>query len=169
MLFFVKKIQLGGRKKTTKIKGYALIDDEDFQKILHIKWVLHGAGYAHGYDKKTKRHILMHRLILKVPKSKDVDHINHNILDNQKKNLRICTATQNMQNAFKRKFTSSKYKGVFYRKDRKKWSTKVKLKKKAIHIGHFRTEHQAALAYDLWASDLYGEFARTNFKVVLKK
>jgi hypothetical protein len=42
--------------------------------------------------------IHLHRLIMNCPNDKVVDHINHNGLDNRKKNLRICTQQINVMN-----------------------------------------------------------------------
>jgi len=60
----------------------------------------------------------MHREILNAPPALVVDHINHNGLDNRKKNLRLCTVAQNSMNQrpSRRKNKSSKYKGVSFDK-----------------------------------------------------
>ena len=170
MLFFVKKIQLGGhRYKNKLVRGYALINNKDFKKVSHIFWVLSSHGYASGFDKKTGKKVYMHRLILNPPKNKQTDHINGNRLDNRRENLRIATRSQNGANKSKypiRK-TTSKYKGVYFNKLDKKWVAKVKINKKEITFGQYRTEHQAAIVYDLWAVDLFGKYARPNNKVVL--
>ena len=87
------------------IVAEGLIDNEDVDKVKHIKW-----NYSHGYascrNKKTKS-MMMHRRILDTDQF--VDHINHNTLDNRKCNLRIANKSQNQMN--------SNYKGVHCRKD----------------------------------------------------
>lgn len=40
----------------------------------------------------------LHRIIMNVPDNKQIDHINHNTLDNRKCNLRICSNKENMHN-----------------------------------------------------------------------
>lgn len=42
--------------------------------------------------------VYMHRLILGAPKGMSVDHINHNGLDNRRRNLRLCSHKENMEN-----------------------------------------------------------------------
>ena len=90
----------------------AIVDDEDFVFLSQYGWVFSNTGYAmgNGWDKKLKKSqfFLMHRLITKCPKSKQVDHINHNRLDNRKSNLRICTFFGNAQNRVKRETTSDR-------------------------------------------------------------
>lgn len=168
---FMKQIQLGGRRRT-KIKGYAIVDDEDFDYLNQFKWgidkVLVNGKINNFYVKKRGEKgssLRMHRLIMNPPKGMVIDHINGNGLDNRRRNLRICTQSQNMQNQKKGK-GSSIYKGVYLEKKHKykKYLASIKLDKKNIFIGYFHTEHQAALAYDLWANDLFGKFAKTNFK-----
>jgi len=97
--------------KLTKEK-FTLLDDEDFDEINKFKWQATKTGYA---TRNTKgKTIRIHRLVMNAPKGMMVDHIDHNTLNNQKSNLRICTHTQNQQNQKNRQHGrgSSKYKGV---------------------------------------------------------
>jgi len=74
-----------------------LIDDEDYDKIKDYKWHI---SMIHGYKRvktcfyinKKRITIYLHRFIMNVSKDKQVDHKNHNTLDNRKCNLRICTS-----------------------------------------------------------------------------
>ena len=60
--------------------------------------------------------------------------------------------------------TSSMYSGVSY--DRtgciKKWTASIRYQNKAHNIGYFKTEEEAALAYDKKAVEIYGENAKLN-------
>jgi len=79
----------------------ALIDDEDFDAVSTGVWCAQRAKttfYAHGRIPKRKKIISMHRFIMGDPKGKEIDHINGNGLDNQKKNLRIVNHQENMMN-----------------------------------------------------------------------
>lgn len=85
----------------------ALIDDEDFEAINEFKWYANkhrNTYYAlrHLPINSSKKLCYMHRVIMKSPTRKQIDHIDGNGLNNQKSNLRICTGSQNQQNRTKR-------------------------------------------------------------------
>jgi len=145
----------------------ALIDDEDYDLIKKYKWCTsnyHGHYYA--ATEVNNRTIKMHRLILNVPEYLDVDHIDNNGLNNQKSNIRICTASQNAMNTKKHSDARSKYKGVWICKDGKTFRIRagIRVNNKLINLGTFKNEEQAARAYDDAAIKYFGEFANINFK-----
>ncbi len=149
---------------------FALVDDEDFSRLNQHKWCVAKSG-RNGFRavrgiRKDKRNVTayMHRVIMDAPKHLDVDHINHNPLDNRKCNLRTCTKSQNQHNQQLRKSGSSQFKGVVWDKCKNKWAAIIKLKTKQISIGRFNSEIEAAKAYDEKAKELFGEFACLNFK-----
>ena len=74
-----------------------------------------------------------------------VDHINDNSLDNRIENLQVVSQRDN---AFKTqgKYTS-KYKGVFWNKERNKWQTNIYINGKTKHLGRFDSEYEAHLKY----------------------
>ena len=147
---------------------FAFIDDADFELVSQFKWWLGANGYAYTTHTRTTKS-LMHRMLLAPPKGQFIDHIDGNRLNNQRSNLRLCTYTQNQQNTKKRIRSSSLFKGVFLdqpQRGKRKWSVQIQVQGKREHIGRFENERHAALAYDLWAKDLFGEFAKTNFPVV---
>ena len=95
--------------------------------------------------------------------SKDrVDHANGNGLDNRRCNIRLCEHRQNMWNQGGRKNTSSKYKGVTYFKRDGNWQAKIAPNGKTVHLGYFKTEEEAAKAYNDKAVELFSEFAKLN-------
>ena len=74
-----------------------------------------------------------------------IDHIDCNKLNNNVSNLRIVT---NRYNVYRIKNTySSKYKGVTWKKDMKKWIARIRIKDKTFYIGKFTCEICAHLAY----------------------
>ena len=80
---------------------FALVDEEDYEWLNQWKWHYNN-GYAtrNQWDPITKKQIkiLMHRLIMKSSEDMQVDHANHNTLDNRKSNLRIVSYSNNLKN-----------------------------------------------------------------------
>jgi len=149
-------------------QGYvALIDDEDYELVSGYEWHLHrdrNANYARtSVSRNGKRaRVYMHRLIMDAPKGRQVDHIDHDALNNRRANLRMCTASQNQGNQRKQTGTSSQYKGVCWHKEKGKWHAKIKANAPCRHLGYFSDETDAARAYNDAARELFGEFAELN-------
>jgi len=153
----MRKIELSQGK-------YALVDDDDFDEINQYNWCFHG-GYAERNVKvsgkqKTQK---MHRLITNCPADMDVDHANHDKLDNRKDNLRVCSQSENTHNQKVRTYAkTSVYKGVYFNKQAGKWRAQIKLNNKLKHLGLFTNEIDAAIAYNNAAIEMFGEFALLN-------
>lgn len=95
-----------------------------------------------------------------------IDHANGNRGDNRLANLRLATQTQNNGNTSRRSDNKSGYKGVAhfpYDGRKKSWRAYININKKLRTIGYFLTAEDAARAYDLKATEVFGEFARLNF------
>ncbi len=144
----------------------ALVDDVDYEELLKYKWQAYHGQYTWYATSAVygERAIRMHRLIMDAPKDRQVDHINSNGLDNRRRNLRICTASQNQHNRKKRVKATSKYKGVT-RTSARKWRAQISVLGRSVKIGSFDSEIEAARAYDLAAIELHCDFARLNFKI----
>ncbi len=91
----MKEIELTRGKVT-------LVDDYDYPFLMQVKWYAlprHGHWYAATHNPGVgPRTIYMHRIIMDPSSDMVIDHINHNGLDNQRHNLRICTHTENLRN-----------------------------------------------------------------------
>ncbi len=90
-----------------------------------------------------------------------VDHKDHNPLNNRLSNLRPASMSQNSANARKRPNTSSKYKGVSFESRTNMWRAQIWVGK-AVLLGRFVSELEAAKAYDVKAVALWGEYALVN-------
>lgn len=144
---------------------FALVDDDDYEYINKFKWyamkcknTFYAVRHQTICGKKTLE--MMHRVILNANKPYVVDHKSGDGLDNTKNNIRICTQKQNLQN--KKSSGACKFKGVSYDKSRSKWMAQIKYDGKKKTIGRFSTETQAAIAYNLYASHNFGEYAKLN-------
>ena len=149
----VKRIPLGDGR-------YALVDAADYDWLSQYNWRLQNGYAARRHQTRTT---YMHREIAKPPPGMMVDHVNHNKRDNRRANLRVCTRQQNTQNNDKHARSSSRFKGVGYSKDRRKWFAKIWFEGQRIWLGYFLDEVEAARTYDAKAVELFGEFAHLNF------
>ena len=78
-------------------------------------------------------------------------------------NLRLATHSQNSHNRKKTKqTTTSKYKGVFWCKQKKKWKARIYVNKKQHWLGYFETEEEAASKYNEAASNYLKSFSKLN-------
>lgn len=61
-------------------------------------------------------------------------------------------------------YSMSKYKGVSWSKQAKKWQVAIGYQNKTKHFGYFDKEVKAAKAYDKAAKELFGKQAYVNFR-----
>ena len=159
------------------------INDEDKDLISQYKWF---ASADRDKNKKLKNWYVrtnikqsdgstttlsMHRLLTNAKPEDKVDHEDHNGLNNQRYNLRLCNSSENLCNMRKRRIvngvvTSSSYKGVYWYKRKEMWHVRIRKDNKAIHLGYFTSEIEAALAYNLAAIQHHGKWANLN---IIKK
>jgi hypothetical protein len=147
----------------------ALVDDADYDLVIQHPWCVKESAKAHSgpYAQTSiyvpqKRTVQMHKLITGWPRT---DHINHDGLDNRRENLRPATPGQNCANSRKRAQASSIYKGVSLSSGGKYLAAACK--GKIMPLGSFDNELHAAMAYDIVAAKLFGEFAHPNFPLPL--
>ena len=149
---------------------FALVDAEDYDRLNKFKWyAIKGLAtyYAARAGRKSeglsRSQIYMHRVVINIPPNMAVDHIDHNGLNNTKANLRICTQSQNTCNRRVSAGKTSKYKGVSRKKHDKKWAAKIAANGTMYHLGYFKSEIDAARAYDQAAKKYHKDFACLNF------
>jgi len=142
---------------------FAIVDADDYYQLVKYKWHINSNKYTPYASRRSGAKTLkMHRVIMAAPDHLVVDHIDHNGLNNCKSNLRLCTPAQNRHNCGSNRGATSRYKGVSWRKDAKKWEAMIRYNKKMYRLGAFKNEIQAAKAYDKKAAQLHGEFAHLN-------
>lgn len=150
---------------------FAVVDPEDYERLSKCKWYLiksptgmYAARWQRLPGKNKRKRIWMHREVIDVPANMVCDHINRMGLDNRKVNLRPATVSQNLCNRPKRKTrTLSKYKGLEWDKIQRKWKVRIQLNGLKTYIGSFKSEIDAARAYDEAVKKNHGEFACPNF------
>jgi len=149
----------------------ALVDDDDYKWLNKHKWHALWAPSIRGFyarraqwDKKRKQYhfISMARVIMRARLGQQVDHISGGTLDNRKANLRLCTAAENSYNQKPVLGGSSRYKGVTWNIQHRKWHVRIGYEGRRVHLGYFVDEDDAASAYNRAAVKYFGEFARLN-------
>lgn len=143
------------------------IDDSYCQEYDKYKWYVSKAKskrYVKRQSRTKPRYgIWLHREVFNTRKL--LDHIDGNGLNNRKENLRIASPKENSRNKLKT-HGISKYKGVIFKKDRKRnkpWFAKIKIGKNQKSLGCYETEIEAAIEYDKAALKYFKQFAKINF------
>lgn len=145
---------------------YAIVDKDDYEELSKYRWFVNSSGYpARVVRKGSKKSAqTMHRFIMHEHKDAPViDHINGNVLDNRKSNLRPASIKENSRNKRKSVNKASEYKGVVYDGSLpRNWKARITVDGELIYLGSFETEEDAAYAYNIAATNHFGEFARLN-------
>lgn len=76
--------------------------------------------------------------------------------------MRNITRSQNMMNSQKQPNRSSKYKGVYWNKEKKLWQAQIRTSNGAKYLGRKSSEEAAAKLYNTAALKYFGEFAKLN-------
>jgi hypothetical protein len=158
------------RIKLTQGK-YAIVDDEDYAFLNRLDWYLNPANEkSHAIACRSfgfkGRHfeISMQSLLIRQKKNGLIRHRNGDGLDNRKSNLELINPSVMKHSAVKNRFKLSSYKGVSFNRycKYKRWRAEIMKQGKKYFLGGFRSEEEAALAYNDKAKELYGEFAYQN-------
>ena len=136
----------------------SIFDSEDYPLVSQHLW--HVNEKRRPYV-RSKTGGWLHRLVMGV--QGEIDHVNGNILDDRKTNLRTCTHTQNSCNSKPvRSNSTSGFKGVNMDAEVGKWRARITVNGRRIHLGRFTNPEIAAEAYNIAAERYFGNFARPN-------
>lgn len=112
----------------------------------------------------------LHKIFCPSPVGHFTDHENRDKLDNRRSNLRIATIGESNINKTNDVSKTSQFRGVSrYRVSTHGgkyvyhyWRATIGVNWQHIALGYFKTEIEAAAAYNKAASELHGEFAQLN-------
>jgi hypothetical protein len=141
--------------------GEATIDDHRYYDTTKHGWYLDVLGYVNGYV--NGKSIRLHSYLMDAQPGHTIDHIDRNPLNNKIENLRFSTPALNGHNKTKSTNATSGYYGVSYRNRNNVYTAQISTAGKTYQLGRFKTEMEAAKAYDMKAKELYGTFANLNF------
>jgi hypothetical protein len=143
----------------------AVVDDEDFETLSKHSWCAmrnYYGGWLAARGEKGKT-IYMHRQLLNCPPNLQVDHIDHDTLNNTKSNLRIVTIQQNCLNRGIRSDNRTGFKGVSLVKSSGKYTARIVINGSRICVGYFDSAEEAHKAYVEYSKQYHGEYSRYAF------
>jgi hypothetical protein len=166
----MKEIKLSQEGKN-RGKYVALVDDWNYDRLNEYSWSVYkndGVYYARRmeFDGLKQKSIYMHQQILIPTDGYESEHRDGNGLNNQESNLRNATHSQNQMN--RKTWGKSNYHGVSFNNVKTKTGNvqyiraQIRVDKKRVSLGQFKTEKEAALAYNEAAKIHHGEFANLN-------
>lgn len=153
-----------------------ILDDEDYKYLSNFKWKTVKKGndwYAviakmKGKGKETTR-IYLHEFLIELDNQDCIGFKNKNTLDNRRENLFGVSKGYNLARTRKRITVNGKKPGSIYKGVTKRikigkltWEVRITKDKQTFYIGSYKTQKQAALAYNKKALELYGEHAFQN-------
>lgn len=148
-----------GVARLTTVGGAAfLLDAADVSVARRHGWYRDVSGYAKATYRENgrARRIYLHRLLCPTcPEQPHVDHVNGDIADNRRQNLRPCTHAQNIRNAKVNSRSSTGVKGVGRIPSGKYTATVAR-----VYLGSFATIEAADAAARAFRERVHGEFAR---------
>lgn len=129
------------------LQGHALIEPDDLHFVQWYRWCLDNNGYARTRT-KADGVLLMHRHLMGLKKGDglEVDHVNGDGLDNRRSNLRVCTHAENVQNRSSAPGSTSRYRAVYWDRQKRKWRARVHTQGRYHHVGYFASEAEAGAA-----------------------
>jgi len=124
------------------VKGgrVSFVDRDTWHKAQGWSWSLAGHGYAH-----RSHGVYLHRVAAGAPAGSEVDHINHDILDNRRGNLRVGSRSLNFLN---RVPTAGRNLPQGVSRKGKRFRARIMLNRNERWLGVFDTVALAAAAYE---------------------
>lgn len=128
---------------TWELKEYFIVDIEDLPIVLKYKWSTNNAGYVR--TSINNKNTLLHQILLDFPQGVGIDHINKNILDNTRSNLRI--VGQGVNNSNRNPYNKLGVKGVERANSKREaYTARFRVKDKRYYSGTYNTIEEASFA-----------------------
>ena len=138
----------------------AFVSECDYERVIQKKWYAFKTKHT-CYVKCTQNGKALHRFIFNLTNPKiEIDHRDHNGLNNTRDNLRIATRSDNVKNRRKHR-GKSKYWGVTQHKFGG-WQAQITIDKQQKYLGLFKNEIDAAKAYNIAAIATNNPFFQLN-------
>lgn len=127
------------------IQHEILIDEADFEIVSEFPGTWHACKDRNTFYAQTdirdangkRKTVKMQRVILNPPADMQVDHKNHNGLDNRRENIRIVTHGENQRNRIDNIKFQSDVDGVRWNARHEAWHAHPSVNGKKEHLGYF--------------------------------
>ena len=135
------------KNKSNNVKGYCQVSFNNSKVKYHtIVWIL-----TTGED---------------IPEGMQIDHINGNKVDNRFENLRLVTNRENNQN--KKAHRQGKLVGCCFDNHANKYMSRIRIGKKIIYLGHYKTEQEAHKVYLIACQHIEEYVDNDSFRDLIK-
>lgn len=137
------------------------IDTEEHDKIKGGRWTTNASGYL--VARKNNRLYRLHRVIMNVQDNPDVvvDHIDGNLKNNLKSNLRVTTQKYNSRNTSYHHNAEVKYPGI-RKRESGNYQARIYVDGKEITLGTYETKEEAIKVRIKAEKKYFGEYAYNN-------
>lgn len=148
-------------KRSDGARIETIIDTVDLERAnaFSMTWYPHWHADSNSYyvygnssildSPERKRTIYtLHRWILSPPKGFEINHIDHDTLNNKRSNLRLFPIIHKGQNKRNSSRNRSGYRGVSWDNDRKQWRAMLRVHNKTHFLGRFDKIEDASRAYE---------------------
>ena len=139
--------------KNGTLKKIVLMDKEDLSRVKEYHWWWGGTAVQCFIKGKT---LSLSALLLPAPPKHFVLHKNADPLDNRKANLVIVTRQQISINSKVPRNSTSKHKGIYWSREKKKWSVRVYFNGVHHSGGYYKELNNAIEARAILAKEIYG-------------
>lgn len=154
------------------LTGSIIIDKDDYNIVKDYQWHIENSRKNLQYcqastnGKSPTKTIRIHRLL--IPNSIQIDHINHNGLDNRRVNLRPCNNRENNCNKdFSKRPPKSGYTGIRFNGKTGSYYVRIMVNKKEISLGHFKSLGEALEARKQGELKYFNNFRYSNAEVYI--
>ena len=151
---------------------WAIIDLEDLDRVINFPYTWYARYHKNidGYyaavsmylpELKRATPVYLHQFIMNTTEN-NVDHINHNTLDDRKSNLRKLTVEQNSKyREGKNRNNKSGYRNVCWHSSRNRWVVQLQVDGKNKVLGTFKEDEleKAGKFEEEMRQKYYGEYA----------